>query len=125
MVSMESIMKALDLQELYRKLNKNYFDNQLPEISINLQPASYFNKKRWGKNTLGKRTVAITLFEAGKPICMVLKKYANRSYSDIKLDMLHEMIHIKHPEADCGENSKIFKKELRRLVRLGALDDIF
>ncbi len=107
------------LKKLYRELNEKYFDNSLPDLQVAFFSPEHFKQKKWG----GKMTVAATEFHDNKPAIVALKKQKENCYTDIKLSLLHEMIHVKTGIINC-EKSKKFKKEIRRLAAEGAFDDV-
>lgn len=113
-----SVKSTYRFKKLYKELNKKYFKNSLPDLPVVFCTPEHFKKKKWG----GKMTVAITEFHGKEPVLVALKKQKNNYYTDIKLAMLHEMVHIYTGEIDCSK--EVFKKEIRRLAVEGAYDDV-
>ena len=105
------------LRRLYRKYNKKYFNNQLPDI-----PVAFASPGTFHRAGLGKKTCAVTLFEPDyRPKAIIIRHYPSKNWCYIKSDLLHELVHVAHPRWNHGRN---FKAEIRRLAAEGAFDDI-
>lgn len=105
------------LKKLYRQYNRKYFGNKLPNDIFVVLGQSY----EWRVARVSKNTSAVTFIKGGKPLGIMVRWYKNKGRSYIKTDLLHEMIHVAHPRAGHGP---VFKREVRRLAALGALDNL-
>jgi hypothetical protein len=102
------------LKRLYRQYNKKYFGNKLPKGTT----VTFANPAHFVKTGLGKKTCAITFFLHEKPPVIVIKRFKQKHWSYIKLDLLHEMAHVKLPiNVNHGPR---FKAEMARLEKAGA-----
>jgi SprT-like family protein len=92
---------------MYRRLNKLYFNSELPDLDVVWEPCGDAMALT---HTYSQEAKRLTFDPA-------LKGY-NKI---IKLIMLHEMIHVKFPRTHHG---RIFKAERQRLWDLGAFDEL-
>jgi hypothetical protein len=107
-----------DLKFFYRRFNKKFFHNQLPNnLTVRFASPAQFTQKG-----LGKRTCAITLIEDGKAYAIIVKKTRGKTWAYIKADLLHEMVHVKNPRLAHGPR---FQKEMLRLAQIGAFKGIW
>jgi hypothetical protein len=107
------------LKSLYNKYNRQYFDNKLPDILV-----GYATTRQFKTHRVKKGTCAFTSFDDTKhtkPTAIVVLYFPGKSMLYIKADLLHEMVHVSKPRAEHG---KVFKKERRRILLLGAFDSI-
>jgi hypothetical protein len=93
------------LKRIYNRLNRLYFDGDLPDIEIVWEPTG--------------DAIALSHYcSEGIEIARLTFDPALKGYNKIiKTYMMHEMIHIKYPKIGHGER---FKAELDRLWDKGA-----
>lgn len=102
----------------FRSINKRYFGGKIKVAAIEecARPVGndlFVPKKEYGSTVNnGDGTFSIYVRSGLRKIPELLN-----------LVMAHEMIHVKHPEADHGD--KTWRKEVRRLQREGFFDAIF
>ena len=107
------------LKSLYNKYNRQFFDGKLPDILV-----GYATTKQFKKHRVKKGTCAFTSFDNDlhtKPTAIVVHHFDGKSMLYVKADLLHEMVHVSKPRAEHG---KVFKKEMSRIISLGAFDNI-
>lgn len=101
-----------DLQNLYSELNKKWFGFKLPYVRCGWS-ASRKDKRRFYGCTLRIHGSAHCHYIQINPLF--------RDWPDtISVTLLHEMVHVKL--SNRGGHGPKFKKEMRRLIRLGAFD---
>lgn len=107
-----------ELTYLYQVLNKRHYGGQLPNIEVYWGPLpAPKGKFKYGVTGLIQRKGRKT-----RVVYIVLnRKLRVFSQSTMEMFLLHEIIHARYPDADHG---KVFKSEVRRLIRRGALDNI-
>lgn len=100
-------MKKISLDSLFKLYNRKYFNNKLKISGI-----------RFGRLKYLGETV---FFDKAAPIITISNKLKAFGFGRIiHLVLLHEMIHA---EGNLNHNKK-FIKSIRKLVRLGAYDNI-
>lgn len=88
------------LRRMYRRLNKLYFNSELPDIEV-----------VWEPNKL--ESVAVAHYDSEGKVNRLTFDPAMKGYNKaVKLDMCHEMIHVKCPTIKHG---KKFDEEVQRL----------
>jgi hypothetical protein len=103
------LIYSRELTLLYQELNQKYFDGKCPAIEIFFQRMA--SKTMGHTRTLnGKKAVLIAINSRYKGHERIVEE-----------TLLHEMVHAAHPTWDHGAN---FRRETRRLILAGALDDI-
>ena len=102
-------MESFKLRRAYEEYNRKYFENKLPEVDEVVL--------RWSK-----RELSICGYNKGDEI--VINRKDRKRDSIWKMTLLHEMCHLatEHEQALHG---KLWKKEMRRLARIGAFDKIW
>lgn len=103
--------KLTELQFFYRRYNKEYFNNRLPDVDE--------VTVRYGViNAIGQ--------QCGFEI-IINKKF--RKYPSICLaTLLHEQVHLLLDEDESHNtepHGRKFQKEMRRLARIGAFDHVW
>jgi hypothetical protein len=89
---------------MYKVFNKDFFGNKLPKDMI------VFFKN--AGDCLG-----FTQIIRGRPLYIVLDRSIRTSNRTVAMTLLHEMVHVKHPDIGHG---KTFHREMLRLAKAGA-----
>lgn len=122
----EFVMRASSyLSRLYNHYNAEFFDGKLPE-GVKLYYAPKLDKVDTsdGKH---RSTCAVTYFYKNSPPKIVIRRTRTSNMRHIASDLLHEMVHISKPKADCevrNPNSE-FQKEMKRIAAMGAFQGIW
>lgn len=100
-----------ELTYLYHEYNQKYFKGQLKNLEVYFERTK---KRRYGYASITEHDGAQYIAINGR-----LKNWAEVAM----MALLHECIHVRFPyeKEDHGE---AFKKEKRRLIVAGALDDL-
>jgi hypothetical protein len=113
------------LAKLYNLYNHRFFSGNLPE-GVRLYYAPKLDKvdTRDGKH---RSTCAVTYFYKEGPPKIVIRKTATSNMRHIASDLLHEMVHISKPNADCENRNpnSIFQKEMKRIANAGAFNQVW
>src|ERR1039458_9817715 len=103
----EFIMRASSyLARLYNHYNREFFGGRLPD-GVKLYYASRLDKVNT-KDGKHRSTCAVTYFYKEGPPKIVIRKTPASNMRHRASDLLHEMVHISKPNADCeaqGPNS--------------------
>lgn len=69
----------------------------------------------------------MTYFYKDSPPVIVIRKTATSNMRHIASDLLHEMVHISKPEADCEDKKpdSVFQKEMKRIANAGAFQNVW
>jgi hypothetical protein len=102
-----------DLRMLYLHLNKKYFSNKLPKDMPVRFAATPVN--------LGTTVIHTQTF---RPLFIKISKKLRFSRRLSEGTLLHEMVHVKHPERR-GCKDVAFEKEMMALARKGAFRGIW
>lgn len=120
---------AKQLERAYASYNRKYFGGQLPKIpvrwSVQIQPNSRDKSRRaYGWFTPGE--------DCGTAEGVILLTTEDKPFPERwRITLLHEMAHVKlrdHPEelqSTSDKHSGVWKKEMRRLAAVGAMDDLW
>jgi hypothetical protein len=98
-----------DLRYIYAELNRKFFSNKLPK-----DMPVYFKKL---KDDLGATTIHTQTF---RPLYMRIEKRINFSKALCYTTILHEMVHVAHPEK--RGHRGWFDKEMLKLAKKGAMN---
>ena len=113
------------LSKLYNLYNQRFFAGILP-YGVRLYYAQKLDKvdTRDGKH---RSTCAVTYFYKDGPPKIVIRKTATSNMRHIASDLLHEMVHISKPNADCEDKNpnSAFQKEMKRIANAGAFNQIW
>ena len=124
---MPSIPSSPYLKRLYNRFNRLYWKGKLPSDVIVRWASSQelsgqgFNRAPWGIAIPGdKRDPGVILLDS---------ELQRRNWGKVRdLTLLHEMAHIALPKAHHQKSRSkkvgVFRKEMRRLAAIGALDDL-
>lgn len=116
MPKFSSLIFDRDMTHWYRLYDKKYFKGRLPVLEVYYGPLSA-RKERFA--------YGCTAFLKGKPIYIALNNKLNRMGEEIsRLTLLHEMVHVSMGSRG-APHGPLFHEEKRRLIKAGALDDIF
>jgi hypothetical protein len=109
------------LKKLYNLYNKEFFGGKLdPKVSLYFSPSI---DKAKAKRTRHRKTCATTYWFEDRPPVVVIRKTATKSMRHIMSDLLHEMVHLSKPGADCTKDG-VFQEEVKRLANAGALVNV-
>ena len=99
-------------EEFYDIFNELYFGNKLPTVRV-----GFFTKK-------DDTSYGFTLRVKGArfPSYICLNPYFTEWGKTLRATLLHEMVHVKLMNR--GGHGPKFKKEMRRLILIGAFDDL-
>lgn len=100
-------MRRPTLPEVFRRYNKKYFGNRLKVSDVKFGKPSY--------NAHGETSY----FDGTDPLITVSRRFLN-SGRLVRLILLHEMVHV---DGYFSHDAR-FKRQIRRLIRLGAYDDL-
>jgi len=106
-----------ELKQYYRKFNRKYFDNSLPDIFVGYAPVSTGHAAEFISYEDGTYKIHV------HPL---LKRLKLDNYSLLLL--VHEMAHCNLRDAPARVrhgHGPIFQKEMKRLANLGALKDLW
>ena len=113
------------LARLYNHYNREFFDGKLPE-GVKLYYAPKLDKvdTRDGKH---RSTCAVTYFYKEAPPKIIIRKTATSNMRHIASDLLHEMVHVAIPKADCEDRNpdSVFQKEMKRIAKAGAFQNVW
>jgi hypothetical protein len=113
------------LAKLYNLYNQRFFAGNLPE-GVRLYFAQKLDKvdTRDGKH---RSTCAVTYFYKEGPPKIIIRKTATSNMRHIASDLLHEMVHISMPNADCENrnHNSVFQKEMKRIANAGAFNQVW
>ena len=98
-----------DLARMYAEFNKRYFHNRLPKDMV----VRFHDMKNEGDDC------GSTQLFWGRPAFILINKRIRWSYTLTAPTLLHEMIHVEHPEWR-GHGPR-FHKRMFRLAKAGAL----
>lgn len=119
-------MKASSyLAKLYNHYNREFFGDKLPYgVKLFYAPKLDNVDTRDGKH---RSTCAVTYFYKDAPPKIVIRKTATSNMRHLASDLLHEMCHIAKPKADCEDKDprSVFQKEMKRLAKEGAFQNIW
>ena len=102
------------LEHTYLLLNKRYFHSRLPLVAL----AWHTNTGKW-RDMNGR-----TEFHGGVPILIFLNERLRDTPKLAQLILLHEMVHVYLPYKT-KHHGKEFQREMKRLAREGAFDDLW
>lgn len=107
---------APELHEKYDEFNETYFNSRLPVVRIGYYPDI--------EGMDGEDAYGCTIHLSGykHTTHILLNPYFRGWSKTTEATLLHEMIHVKMPKR-VGHGPK-FQRELRRLIREGAFDDL-
>lgn len=107
-----------ELREIYKHLNEQYYDNELPEVVITIQSSpkgkayGWFAKERWGIENNEENVFDEINISA---------EYLSRPLANICATLQHEMVHlycakndIKDTSNKCVYHNKKFKEEAEK-----------
>lgn len=99
------------LRYWFRRYNKKYFSNRLPEISVKF------------KDITRAKCIGQTHYECYKPVYVAIDNEL-KTWSDMaKMTLLHEMCHVALPlRVNHGPR---FQDEMLRLARAGAFNGLW
>ena len=100
-----------EYSDIYDHYNKKYFKHQLPVVRVGF----YTDCER-------ECGATVRLYGAKHSSYIYLNNRLKTFDCYLRSTLLHEMCHVKL--ANRGGHGPKFKKELKRLMRLGAFDDI-
>ena len=118
-------LRLIDIRRDYRAIRKRYFGNSIPlvdEVAI-VFVSGKIMESIFDEHCLGF-CVEAELHHVGLSVIAIAE---DSNPVETRLTLLHEMAHLK-VEAKWNRNmghGKYFKKEARRLMAAGALDDWF
>ncbi len=118
LVDVDKITYSREMTHLYHHISKKYYGGKLPNIEVYFGPLpAPKDQVKYGVTGIGKEKGKYTVEY------IVLNQKLKQFGEDFsELILLHETIHAMFPhELDHG---KIFKRERRRLILEGALDEI-
>ena len=122
---------AADLEKIYRQYNKLYFSGMLPKMRIvrsrTLAKEGVDGRFRWVKITRrvnGKKA---------RVSCEKLSIAVDHAQQGARLEnftLLHEMAHVYvrfvlNRWSEYQSHGPVWKKQMRRLARIGAFDDLW
>jgi hypothetical protein len=109
------------LKQLYNIYNQELFGGKL-DPNVKLYFVTSIDKAK-AKRTRHRKTCAATYWYADRPPVVVIRKTATKSMRHIVSDLLHEMVHLSKPKADCTKDG-VFQDEVKRLANAGALTNV-
>ena len=115
------------LRTRYKFFNRKYFANQLPKIPVKFGPLPVTVMAGLTHFTCLINSKGCMYWEP--EYIIVSDRYRKYGFTrDVEVTLLHEMIHCYLPEHECSYRYKIerttrkWRREVRRLARLGAFD---
>lgn len=113
------------LARLYNHYNREFFDGKLPD-GVKLYYAARLDKVNT-KDGKHRSTCAVTYFYKEGPPKIVIRKTPASNMRHRASDLLHEMCHIAVPEAECEDKdpNSPFQKEMKRLAKAGAFQNVW
>ena len=120
------VMRASSyLKKLYNLYNHRFFGDRLPEgVKIYYAPKLDKVNTKDGKH---RSTCAVTYFYEDSPPKIIIRKTATSNMRHMASDLIHEMVHVAKPNADCEAESRNseFQKEMKRLAKAGAFQNVW
>ena len=113
------------LAKLYNHYNREFFGGALPSgVKLYFAPKLDKVDTKDGKH---RSTCAITYFYKEAPPKIVIRKTATSNMRHLASDLLHEMVHISKPNANCEAQSpnSTFQKEMKRIAKAGAFQNVW
>lgn len=113
------------LAKLYNHYNREFFGNKLPD-GVKLYYAPKLDKVNT-KDGKHRSTCAVTYFYKDRPPIIVIRKTPASNMRHRASDLLHEIVHVALPEADCEDRNpnSPFQSEMKRLAKAGAFNGIW
>lgn len=113
------------LAKLYNHYNREFYDGRLPN-GVKLYYAPKLDKVNT-KDGKHRSTCAVTYFFVDKPPIIVIRKTPASNMRHRASDLLHEIVHVAFPKADCEDQnqSSVFQKEMKRLAKAGAFLNVW
>jgi hypothetical protein len=104
MPSSKTLLKA------YQQYNRQYWGNALPPINVVWNDHIWPEEKQYGNWDPSNDTISVAK--------------QHRPYESLwRATLLHEMAHVATKD-EKQDHGPLFRKEMRRLMRLGAFDDL-
>jgi predicted metal-dependent hydrolase len=100
-------MNKSALPQVFKQYNRKYFGNKLNISAID-----------FGKPTYHAHAET-TFFDSADPIITINTRLMN-SGRLVRIVLLHEMVHV----SGCMNHGRAFVRHIKKLVRLGAYDDL-
>jgi hypothetical protein len=122
----EFIMRASSyLAKLYNHYNRDFFGGRLPD-GVKLYYAPKLDKVNT-KDGKHRSTCAVTYFLKDRPPVIVIRKTPASNMRHRASDLLHEMVHISKPNANCEAQDprSVFQMEMKRLAKAGAFQNVW
>ena len=102
------------LEHTYLRLSRKYFRNNLPLVAL-----------AWNQNAGKWRAInGKTHFHGGVPTLILLNERLRDMPKLAQLILLHEMVHVYLPY-ETKHHGPEFQREMRRLARVAAFDDLW
>jgi len=113
------------LAKLYNHYNREFLGGRLPD-GVKLYYAPKLDKVNT-KDGKHRSTCAVTYFFADKPPVIVIRKTQTSNMRHRASDLLHEMVHVAKPDADCEAQDpmSVFQKEMKRIAKAGAFQNVW
>lgn len=113
------------LAKLYNHYNREFFGGRLPDgVKLYYSPKLDKVNTKDGKH---RSTCAVTYFYKNASPKIVIRKTTTSNMRHIASDLLHEMVHVSKPDADCEDknpNSE-FQREMKRVAKAGAFQNVW
>jgi hypothetical protein len=113
------------LKKLYNLYNDRFFGGKLPK-GVKLYYAPKLDKVNTN-NGKHRSTCAVTYFFTDREPIIVVRKTKTSNMRHIASDLMHEMVHVAKPTADCESKRRnsTFQNEMRRLAAAGAFHGVW
>jgi hypothetical protein len=130
-IQVRGLKLSARFQRYYDKCNTKYFDGKLPPVKVYTAPLlnltqmsqKKVEEKRKNKDWADAGYYGFVGLNENEETCIVLDRGTSVFHPLIsKQTILHEQIHLELDPYPL--HGKQFKKEIRRIASLGALDDL-
>ena len=117
--------QILTWHRLYNHYNREFFGGRLPD-GVKLYYAPRLDKVNT-KDGKHRSTCAVTYFYKEGPPKIIIRKTPASNMRHRASDLLHEMVHVAKPNADCEaqDPNSVFQKEMKRLAKAGAFLNVW